>query len=467
MDASPRMLIRSAAFMERECDILVIGAGTAGVYFGWQMAKRGHSVVIIEHHERSEVGTRLDVFHIDSVKFREFDIPPPEKDALEFCVILEEGTSYSPEGKYPKTVRYPFHVMRLPLFLQRLFTLAEADGVRFEFSTRFSELVYKEGRVAGAVVRRGEEQVTYSARLVVDASGIRAAVRTTLPPDHLVENFTVGPDEKFYVVLRYITWTDPERPRTVNSEGWTFFKAWVAPSFHERGAIIGIGATGSFEHAEEMFKEFTSTITLPPHQVDRIERGVTPYRRPPYSVVGDRFLCLGDAACLTKPFSGEGVTSGWTLCKIAVEVVDQRLRSGDGLTAEALWPINARYFRDQGAKFAGILATVPSAANTTREENSYLFRKGVIFSEEDMTDMNRDFEIHLTAGKITRIFSVILLGMLTGHYSLRSLRALLKSVTISGKIRGHYESFPENPTEFAAWVDTAEALWKQAHPRMT
>jgi flavin-dependent dehydrogenase len=99
------------------CDILIIGAGAAGTYFGWQMARRGHSVAIMERSERLAVGKRLDVFHIDSVKFAEFGVPPPEQDSPEFCVILEEGISYSPEGEYPKVVKYPFHVMRLSPFL--------------------------------------------------------------------------------------------------------------------------------------------------------------------------------------------------------------------------------------------------------------------------------------------------------------------------------------------------------------
>jgi len=450
-----------------QCDILIIGAGTAGSYFGWQMARRGHSVVIVEANERLMVGKRLDVFHIDSVKFAEFGVPPPAEDSPEFCVILEEGISYSPEGEFPKAVRYPFHVMRLPLFLQRLFTLAESEGVRLEFSTAFSRLLYEDGRITGAVVKRGGKEQTIRARLVVDASGINAVVRSSLPSDYVVENFKIASDEKFYVVLRYITWLDPQQPRTVNSEGWTFYKAWVAPSFHERGAIIGIGATGSYDRAEEVFKEFAEAITLPPHQVDSIERGVTPYRRPPYSVIGDGFLCLGDSACLTKPFSGEGVTSAWTLCKIAADVVDQALRGEDYLAADVLWSINVRYFRDQGAKFAGILATVPSAANATKRENSYLFRKDVIFSEEDLTEMNRDFEMPLTTRKILRIVSVIFLGLLTGNYSFASLRTLLRSVRISGRIRGHYEDFPGDRSDFTSWVETAEDLWSRANARMS
>jgi hypothetical protein len=154
------------------------------------------------------------------------------------------------------------------------------------------------------------------------------------------------------------------------------------------------------------------------------------------------------------------------LCKIAVEVVDRALRADDYLAADSLWPINVRYFRGQGAKFAGILATVPSAANVTKRENSYLFRKDVVFSEDDLTEMNRDFEMHLTMWKILRIVGVIVFGLLARDYSFASLKALLKSVSISGRIRGHYESFPEDRSVFASWVDAADDLWSRADPRM-
>ncbi|MCP4755080.1 MAG: FAD-binding protein [Proteobacteria bacterium] len=175
--------------MAEHCDILIIGAGTAGVYFGWKMAEKGYSVVVVERHERQNVGKRLDVFHIDSDKFAEFGVPVPKDGDPDFCGILEQGSSYSPEGKHPKVVAFPFHVLRLPLFLQRMFKMAEAAGVRFEFSTLFSELIFEEGKIAGAVVKQGDDAKEYRAKLVVDASGIKAVVRTTLPPEFGVENF--------------------------------------------------------------------------------------------------------------------------------------------------------------------------------------------------------------------------------------------------------------------------------------
>ena len=73
-------------------------------------------------------------------------------------------------------------------------------------------------------------------------------------------------------------------------------------------------------------------------------QGKTPYRRSPYSLVGNGFMAMGDAAFQTKPFSGEGVTSSFTACQIAAEVATEALRRGD-VSRESLWDYNVRYFR--------------------------------------------------------------------------------------------------------------------------
>ncbi|MBU2513459.1 NAD(P)/FAD-dependent oxidoreductase [bacterium] len=452
--------------MKGNYDILIVGAGTAGVYFGWQMALRGHSVCIVERSKRENVGKRLEVFHIDSIKFSEFQVPPPEETSPEFFCKFDTGLFYAPDGSCQKEVTYPFHVMSLPLFLQRMFELAEEAGVHFEFETSFESLVLKSGKIKGAEVKHQNEIWKIEAGLLVDASGINAHVRSQLPQDYGIETFEPGPNEKFYVVLRYIKWLGTDYPKIQYTKSWSFYKTWLAPSTDESRAIIGVGATGSYDHGEEVLKDFFNTIELPPYEIERFERGVTPFRRPPYSFVSDGFLCLGDAACLTKPFSGEGVTAAWKLCQIAADVVDNALKSGQLLSAEALWDINVQYYRNQGAKFAGILSTVPSAANTSKKENHYMFRKDIVFSSEDFTDMNRDFEMHLSMGKILKIVFNLISGVLTGNYSLASLKAMLKSVTISGKVRQHYENYPNTPKEFHSWMLVADTLWKQANAEM-
>ena len=58
-------------------DLVVIGAGTTGAYLARQMAKRGHSVLVIEKLPKTKVGTKYDIFHIENREFDRLGIPRP------------------------------------------------------------------------------------------------------------------------------------------------------------------------------------------------------------------------------------------------------------------------------------------------------------------------------------------------------------------------------------------------------
>jgi len=445
--------------MDTTFDIIVVGAGPAGLYFSWKMAEKGFSILIIE--KRKEIGHNIDSFHFDSEKFKEFSIPEPEKDSAEFVAIKELSINLSPYGNYPKIVTYPYHVLRLPFYLKRLAEYAKKAGVQFQFDTKYTGPKLKNNKLIGIYTETSKgKQLEFFAKLVVDASGINAAVRISLPDDYGVETFSVQSDELFYVILYYIKWLGEE---SIADEGWTFYKTWIAPS-PEGDAILGIGQPLSFENGERVLKKFLEIIHIPEYEVVKEERGSTPYRRPPYSLVADNFLCIGDSACLTKPFNGEGITSTLKTVQIALEVVEKTLKSND-LSTSALWGINVRYFKDQGAKFAGMLAQIPAAANTSMKEMEYLFKKDVIFSAEDFTTMNRSFELHIPTKKLIRIALILMWGVLTGKFSINNLRALLNAMEISGSIRNHYENYPDTPELFVQWQKRAEILWSKV-PKM-
>ena len=61
---------------------------------------------------------------------------------------------------------------------------------------------------------------------------------------------------------------------------------------------------------EDRYKYFENSVKdLPKGNLDRIEYGLTPYTRPPYTLVADNFIVSGDAGNLNKPLNGEGITS--------------------------------------------------------------------------------------------------------------------------------------------------------------
>lgn len=445
--------------MIEQADIVIVGAGTAGAFFGWLMAKKGYVVVILEKEPKEKVGNRLDIFHFDSIKFEEFGIPPPKKGAPELIAVHKIGHAHSPNGKYSKPVKYGFHVMRLKPFLNRLHQLARNEGAEFMYCCNFVELNQVNNRIIGVVAKQEGKKVKINSRLLVDASGIEAVVRTSIPSNYGVETFKLAPDDVLYVVLRYISWSKPQETHPKDLNLWPLNKVFCNPSYTKKEAILGVGQPHSFDNAEKALNEFLSNSRFPSFEIQKIERGITPYRRPPYSLVGDGFVCIGDAACITKPFSGEGISATWTLCKIASEVVDLALQKKEYLTQQSLWEVNVNYFRGQGAKFAELLAQIPGASEVSSKEMDYLFNKKIIFNEKDLSSVQEKFEVDISFIKSLKIVFNMIQGILTKKFSQKNVKKLLKALSIAKKIRKHYESFPLKVEDFESWVQKAEELW--------
>lgn len=449
--------------MKEKYDILVIGAGSAGTYYAKRMAELGLSVLVVEKSKKEDLGKRLTVFHIDKELFKRFNVPEPKEGDEDYLTLFEYGYSRSAYDNYEKSTDYPFLVMKLPLFLKRLTAWAESFGVEYSFDSQFIDFIYDEkGKISGAQILTAGKTKSVSARLVVDASGIGAYGRTKLPDNYGVENFVVSPSEMFYVVLRYVVLDNPKEDAVHMSVGYPFYKTWIAPSIREDGAILGVGANLSFEYAEKIFDEFSKDIKLPPYKIDHFEKGVTPYRRPPYSFVADGFMALGDAACVTKPYSGEGITAAWVLCDIAAEETDKALKNGAYPTADSMWNINERYNRTQGADFAELMATLIGAVDCTREENDYEFKKGIVFNTKAMTDMNRNFANKMRLGETLALVFKVLGGVISGNIRLSTVKNLLKSVLKAGELKKHYKAFPSSQATYKAWTQKANMLWEKA-----
>lgn len=443
-------------------DALVVGAGTAGAYFAWRLALQGYQVAVIEKDGREDVGKRLDIFHFDSIRFAEFGVPEPAPDSQELVAVHADGKAFPPSGETAKLAEYGFHVMRLQPFLKRLHAMAGEAGASILYGCAFREPLVEDGRVAGVKAFVDGGEVTLRARLTADASGTAAVVRTALPPSLGVEGFRLRPADALYVILRYIRWKEPRalHPRGLNF--WPHAKVFCNPSCTEEEAILGVGQPGSYQQAEETLEDFLSKTPFPPFETLKTEKGVTPYRRPPFSLVGEGFLCLGDSACITKPFSGEGITAAWTLSRTAAEVAGRALKGNEIPTRQDLWEINTRYFRGQGARFAGLLAQLPGAAGVTAQEMDYLFAKDIIFNGPDITAVSRDYELRLSPWAVTRMAGWLGWGLASRRFSLRSLRDLLLSVIASDRVARHYRAFPEDPAAFTAWTERAAALWTRA-----
>ncbi len=436
-------------------DIIVVGAGTAGSTFAWRMAERGYQVLVLEKQPLSELGKAIEIIHMEQCRYDEFDIPHPQPPELIHTETV--NYSYSPDLEVKVPIQGTFYVVNMPAFIQRLQGYARDAGAEFVEEAGVEDVIIEDGTLTGVRGVKGGEKFEARGRLVVDASGLAGAVRTRLPDGFGVENQPVPPAACLYVCLELRS--DIPEGFPTGSNGYMFHKAFWNRGYGE-DVVLGIGQPKSFEYAWRKHKEWREVYFGDPGRVVGRRQGAIPFTRTPLTLVGDGLMLIGDAANQNKPFSGEGITSGFTAVIIAVDVADRALQQNN-TSREALWAYNVRYQRGQGAKFAASLAQLPAAAELEREDVNYLFKKGVIFSSADFEELNRNYEIEFTTGKLFKTALTLLWGVLTFQFSLESLRKFIKASSKAGKVKAHYLRYPKTSEGFEAWAETAQELWEE------
>ncbi len=440
-------------------DVIVVGAATAGSYFARKIAEAGHSVLVLDKLPKDSLGRRLDIFHVAAADFARFGIPLPEKnDDLAFS--FSGGQTFSAFDRYPKQSGTSVVGMHMPRYIARMNRWAQEAGAVFAYGAAFVDFLFEDGRISGVVYTQNNERHEARAKLVADCSGIPSVARRALPEGYGVENFEISDAEKFYVTLRYVVYHNPA-DYVKSTRGWTYYKTWEAPEGSADCAILGVGANFSYEEGEKVFAAFERAVKLPRYTLKRMERGTTPYRRPPYSFVADGFLVSGDAACLTKPSAGEGVTASMVQLEIAADVVNHLLDEGGYLTRARLWPINTRYVAAQGKAFAGQLATLIGALSSTAVENDFFFQHNVIFSDKTFAALGNGEPLKFSAGELLRMSAVMAGGVLTGKLRVSTIRSLLLGMQNGSRAEALYASYPANESGYDAWVLRAEAFWKE------
>jgi len=455
--------------MALHCDVLIIGGSTTGCYFAHEMAAQGYRVIVADALPADKIGGHLPVFHVDKPKFAELGIPCPAPGDADYLGEFPDGSYYPPSGQYMRRgepgqtivyADYPFLVCALPAFIQRMRAWCREAGVEFLDETGFKDLVYCKHGVRGAHLIGPDGEITIYSRLVADCSGGGAVARRALRKPTPVEDFEVGPRDRMFVILKFLKLAHPERDAPQRAEHWAYFKGWIGMAEKPDEAIIGVGAALSFEYAEKCMERFLAAVEMPEGEVIREERGSLPYRRPPYSLVDNGFVALGDAACMNK-WVGEGICSGWVGCRMASEIAGKAMQNNAYPTLEALWPLNVQYNTTQQADFAYINATAINAVDCSAAEMDYEFEKGIVFNDKAMTRLNWTYSAEMPPDEILGLVAGMAAGLATGKISPATLKNMLKGVAYSTLLQAHYRAFPKTPADFEDWADSCDKLWEK------
>ena len=286
-------------------DVLVVGAGLAGLHTAWLLALQGHDVLVVDRRRSLDSGIRTTGIFVRRT-LEDFALPAEHLGPAIRRVLL-----------YPPSLRRPVELISP----RDEFRVADMAGVYTHALTR--------ARLAGARVHLG---VSYpldgiAARFTIGADGARSTVARRLGLD-VNQRVLVGVEEVFPVA-------GGDEPPTfhcvVDPRLAPGYLAWVV----DDGRHAHVGLAGRPERLAGPLPRLLRTFG---RRFDALPAATGPVRRRggpiPVGGVLRRLVCpegllVGDAAGAVSPLTAGGLDPCLRLSEVAATVTDDYLRTGD------------------------------------------------------------------------------------------------------------------------------------------
>ncbi|RIQ11161.1 FAD-dependent oxidoreductase [Jiangella rhizosphaerae] len=304
-------------------DVLVVGAGLAGLRTATLLARHGHDVLLAERRPRLDGAIRTTGIFVRRT-LDDFDLPPQCLGPPIRRVVL-----YPPSRRRPVTLvseRDEYRVGDMAALYADAARTAAAAGVRVLLGTRY------EGRGRSSYLLVGPDgPLRVRARFVVGADGARSRVARDLALDRN-EHLLTGAEEVFPV-------SASDRPPTfhcvVDPALAPGYLAWVV----DDGRHAHVGVAGYVDRFPHGMRQALSRFSAAAPGLEGVERpggdGEVERRGGPIPVGGvlRRISCVdgllvGDAAGAVSPLTAGGLDPCLRLSEQAAAVLDDALRAG-------------------------------------------------------------------------------------------------------------------------------------------
>jgi menaquinone-9 beta-reductase len=356
-------------------DALVIGAGPAGAAAGYWLAEAGHRVLVVEKKRFPRDKTCGDgltpraVAQLEGMGLAERLAGHQRFDGLR---SIAHGVTL--ELEWPEHPRFPSYgyVVRRRDLDEMVAEQAVKAGATLRSGTEAVAPLVDGGVVRGAVLRERDAGTTREARaryvIVADGSNSRfgralgAARDRTYPLGMAVRGYFESPRHDDPWIESHLDIRD-KHGNHLPGYGWIF-------PVGDGTVNVGVGLLSTFagwkhvntSHLMDAFCEtapsywgISPETSCGPPTGGKLPTGlsVTPK-------VGPTWLTVGDAAGSVNPFNGEGISVAYETGRMAAEVVDDALRTRDGL---ALARYEARLAEEYGLYFKVARAFVRAIGN--------------------------------------------------------------------------------------------------------
>ena len=296
-------------------DAVIVGAGPAGSYAAYRLARLGHRVVVFE--QRAGVGDGVCCTGIVGAEC--FERFPVARNA-----VLREARSaklFSPSGKALRVHKdsVQAYVVDRGRFDEALAARAREEGAEYVLSAHVDSVVPGDRSVT-AKVEYACGTVDFEARACVIACGLGNSLTQRLGLGRIGDSVFGGQAEVA------VTGVD-EVEVYLGQEIAPGFFAWLVPTSLGKGLAGLLVRRGPRSFLHEFLLRLAAEGKIVSADVE-YRFGAIPLVPLPRTSV-DRVVVVGDAAGQVKPTTGGGIYYGLLCADMAAGTVDEAIRAGD------------------------------------------------------------------------------------------------------------------------------------------
>lgn len=446
-------------------DVIVVGAGTAGCMAAKTAAEAGLKVCLIDRKQREAIGEKVCGDAIGKHHFDNLKLAPPTGKELERT--LEGVKIYPPDVNRVYRIKgtgvYGFIINRR-LFGQRLLKDALNSGATLLDSVQVLEAIVEKGFVVGVEARKlkTDEKIRLNSKVVVEASGFSAVLRTKLPPELGIETTIAKKDVTIcYREIRKLK-EQMEEPgfgeMYFNQEKVPGGYAWIFPEGETRVNVgLGVAMVDGFPSPKKQLYNFILNRPLfKDSTVITGGGGHVPIRRPLDCTVGNGIILAGDTASQDNPIHGGGIGPSMIAGTFAGKTITEALDKGD-VSRENLWPYHIRYLQAYGVKQAG-LDVFRLFLQGLSDDDLNQGVKHRLITEDDLLKATLGEEIRLNITEKT-------LRAFRGLRNLRFLGKLRDVANLMKKVKAWYQKYPDSPEGLEKWRNKTQNLFKEVETK--
>ncbi len=306
-----------------DADVVVVGAGPSGCSAAKFAAEKGLEVVVLE--KKREVGVPSPCAgYVSKQVSRYFKVDERCRQQ-----DVENMRTFFPSGKSQLAPAKGWIVERM-LFDRFLAVQAARAGARFSMHSKVVD-VEQNGAGCGVVYQKGGKTVKIKAKVIVGADGVLSGVARLAG---LASNRDVAVCPQYEMVN--VKLDDPATVETYFDRDYAPGSyVWIYPTGKD-SAKVGLGITNApagqkpasfldrfiYEHpaARKKFIDATPISSIV---------GMLPINGLLEKIGRDNVLLVGDAAGMTDPISGAGISTGIIAGKIAAEEIYKGIENSD------------------------------------------------------------------------------------------------------------------------------------------